>query len=71
MRIIHEDEREDARIERAEERSIHTALRHHLEPETARCRACGIRFLLSALTDDLLCAECDENVRAFEAGKIA
>lgn len=67
MRIAHEDEREDARIERAEERSIHTALRQHHEPETAKCRACGIRSLLSALTDDLLCGECNEAVKCLEA----
>jgi hypothetical protein len=70
MRTIPDDEREDARIERAMERSIHTALRQHREPETAKCRACGQRFLLSALTDDLLCGPCDEAVKAMEEGRI-
>jgi ribosomal protein S27AE len=40
------------------------------EPETAKCRACGQRFALAHLTDDLLCGPCDEAVAAMEAGQL-
>jgi hypothetical protein len=58
---------------RADNRDVHPVLRkaHWPEEETARCRACGKRLLLSALTDDLLCGPCDENVRDMERGRIA
>lgn len=71
-RLIHEDEREDARIAHAMERHVHPVLRHlHWpEPETAKCRACGERHLLSDLTDDLLCAEHDRVVKELEEGRL-
>jgi len=65
-RHIHEDEREDARIERAMERDIHPALRSQPEPEASRCRACRERHPLHDLTDDLLCKLCNEAVEEAE-----
>jgi hypothetical protein len=71
-RPIRDDEREDARNEAAELRGVHPVLKRirYPEPETARCCGCGIRFYLSGLTDDLLCAECDQAVKDMEKGKI-
>jgi hypothetical protein len=71
-RHICEDEYEDYRQQAAEQRLIHPVLRRRYwpEPETAKCRACGQRFLLSDLSDDLLCRECDAAVLKMEEGRI-
>lgn len=53
-------------------REVHPVLRrfHWPEEETAKCRACGDRFRLCDLTDDLLCRECDKVVKELERGII-
>jgi hypothetical protein len=70
--ISAEDFREDCRLAGLED--IHPRLRDKYlprpEPETAKCRACGQRFLLAHLTDDLLCGPCDSAVKDMEEGRI-
>lgn len=53
---------------RADCRSVHPVLRraHWPEEESAKCAACGQRFYLRDLTDDLLCKDCDEAVKELE-----
>jgi hypothetical protein len=63
---------DDFRADALSSHDVHPVLRrlHWPEPETAKCRACGQRFLLAELTDDLLCRDDDEAVRDYEAGRI-
>jgi ribosomal protein S27AE len=67
-----EDFVEDCRLAGLED--IHPRLRDKYlrrpEPETAKCRACGQRFLLAHLTDDLLCGLCDAEVKRLEQGQL-
>lgn len=67
------EEAEEAIRTAREFEGVHPRLRrnHFPESETARCRACGQRFLLNGLTEDGLCAECDKRVKAMEEGRIA
>jgi len=50
-----------------EDRDIHPALRRDHRTEWEKCRACGACLPIDELTEDLLCKECDEGVRHYEA----
>lgn len=64
-----EDFREDCR--QAGKEDIHPRLRANCSWRTQRCRACGQRFMIEALTEDVLCSECDRAVRELEKGRIS
>lgn len=66
--LMDEDFREDCR--RAGLEDVHPRLRKNCAWRTQRCRACGRRFGLEALTEDALCEECDRIVKDLEEGRI-
>ena len=57
----------------AENRDVHPVLRraHWPEEEYGKCRACRIRLPLHTLTTDLLCKDCDAEVKNMERGRIS
>lgn len=66
--IKDEDFREDCRQAGLED--VHPRLKPSDAWRTQRCRACGQRFGVEALTEDALCSECDKIVNDLEEGRI-
>jgi ssDNA-binding Zn-finger/Zn-ribbon topoisomerase 1 len=63
MRHITDSEREDARVELAEQRFLRRVARH--EPERAKCPACGTRTDIAFLENGV-CPDCKPFVEDIE-----
>jgi hypothetical protein len=64
MRHITDSEREDARVELAEQRFLRRVARH--EPERAKCAACGTRTDIAFLDERNVCPDCKPFVEEIE-----